>query len=218
MSVSSNEVSPSRTDSPVAGERGSQVAFAISLVGVLVTSAALLSCKGQSTHERRDMTFLPPREIVQGPIDTGTLQSTQDTTHCLRQMPARVVAQGRIRKEVHAGPPGYGETPDQDERDTILVLVLPGPIPVCADPAHGDTVAVVHASALQLVYVPRNALEHLGEAVTVYGRLEEAVFGWHFTSVVLHVDSIPELRVTPVRTHTTLLRTQLSRRAVGRGA
>src|SRR5260370_13081685 len=128
-------------------------------------------------------------------------------------MPARVVAKGWICKEVHLGPPGYGETPDQDERDTILVLVLPGPIPVCTDPAHGGTAAVVHTSAVQLVYVPRNALEHVGETITVYGRLEEAVFGWHFTAVVLHVDSIPALRVTPVRIHTTMLRTHLSCRA-----
>src|SRR6266536_5060839 len=160
-------------------------------LGVLVTGAALLSCKGHATQQQRDITLLPPPEGASGPIDTVTLQSANDATHCLRQIPARVVARGRIRKEVHLGPPGYGETPDEDKRDTILVLVLPGPIPVCADPEHGDTVAVVHPSALQLVYVPRNALEHVGEAVTVYGQLEEAVLGWHYTEVVLHVDSIP---------------------------
>src|SRR6266571_6046291 len=186
------------------------------LVAVLVASVASLGCKGQTTHEQRDITLLPLPSTAHGPVDTGTLlQSTNDTTRCLRQMPARVVARGRIRKDVHLGPPGYGETPDQDKRDTILVLVLPGPIPVCADPEHGDTEAVVHTSALQLVNVPRNALEHVGEAVTVYGRLEEAVFGWHFTSVVLHVDSIPALQLTPVRTHTTMLPTRVGGHGVG---
>lgn len=142
--------------------------------------------------------------------DTLPLQSTADTARCLHQIPAHVVAEGRLGKEVHLGPPGYGETPNQDERDTILVLVLPHPIPVCADPEHGDTVAVVHAAKLQLMYVTRDALNHVGEDLVVFGQLEEAVFGWHFTDVILHVDSIPSLTPLPSRSdhaHVTLVPT-----------
>ena len=167
-------------------------------VMALVTALAVLACPSsrRDSQPRRNLTFLKIQPPHSTPIDT-TLQSIADTTHCLRQMPARVVARGRLRKEVHLGPPGYGETPQRDERDTIVVLVLPRSIPVCAVPHRGDTVAVVHASALQLVYAPRNVLDHMGEEFTVYGRLEEAVWGWHFTNVVLHVDSIPDLPGKP---------------------
>jgi hypothetical protein len=157
-------------------------------------AAAILACPGagRDIQQRRHIAFLKTLPPDSAPLDT-TLQSMADTTRCLRQMPARVVARGQLRKEVHLGPPGYGETPQQDERDTIVVLVLPRPISVCVDPHSGDTSAVIHATALQLIYPPRNVLDRIGEEFTVYGRLEEAVWGWHFTNVVLHVDSIPDL-------------------------
>ena len=167
---------------------------------LLVTGLAVLACpsSGRNSQPPRNITLLETHPPHSTQLDTA-LQSIADTTHCLRQMPARVVARGRLRKEVHLGPPGYGETPERDERDTIVVLVLPTSISVCSDPLRGDTVPVVHSSALQLVYAPRKVLDHTGEEFTVYGRLEQAVWGWHFTNVVLHVDSIPDLpgKATP---------------------
>jgi len=183
-------------------------------VVMLIASAALVSCRGADSRSERDIKLVQPRELANRSIDTTTLQSAEDTTQCLHQLPARVVARGRLRKEVHLGPPGYGETPEQDRRDTILVLVVSHPIPVCADPERGDTAGAVLAQALQLVYAPRNGLEHIGETVMVFGGLEEAVFGWHYTNVVLHVDSIPQLRVSRPKAHTTVLRSGLGVRIV----
>ena len=173
------------------------------LTWCLVGCAICLSCTDQPPQQSRDISFLPQTKIGPHSGDTRPLQSEADTVPCLRQFPARVVARGRIHKEVHLGPPGYGETPDEDRRDTILVLVLPRVMPVCGGPERGDSTAIIRTDSLQLVYPPRDALDHVGDTVTVFGGLEEAIWGWHYKKVVLHVDSIPALRILRQRRRLT---------------
>jgi hypothetical protein len=96
------------------------------------------------------------------------------------------------------GPPGYGETPAKDERDTIVVLVLPIALKVCIVPRpRSDTGSIYAATRLQLRGAPRTVLEHIGNTVTVFGKLSEAVWGGEFTRIVLYTDSIPEIRRRP---------------------
>ena len=96
---------------------------------------------------------------------------------------------------MHLGPPGYGETPDQDRRDTIVVLVLRAAVRVCPDTTgsvHGPSPARVRR--LQLVQVPHSTLDEVGRAVTAYGSVEEATWGGQYTPFILRADSSPALR------------------------
>src|SRR5258708_6462662 len=52
---------------------------------------------------------------------------------CLPVQPSKLWLSGTLKQEVRLGPPGYGETPERDEKDTILVLHLDAPVRVCAD-------------------------------------------------------------------------------------
>jgi len=102
---------------------------------------------------------------------------------------------GVLRLEVHLGPPGYGETPARDERDTILVLELPSPIPVCPDFGQNSRDSVAHIRRLQLTGRALDGFKALGTRVTVYGSLSRAALGSDFLPVGLSADSIPELRL-----------------------
>jgi hypothetical protein len=114
---------------------------------------------------------------------------------CLPRWPARVAVSGTLRREVHPGPPGYGETPSEDERDTVVVLVPDRALTACADSA--DAARGVRPRSLrriQLVHVPRSTLAAVGSHVTVYGGLDEATWGSHFTPFVIFTDSIPAIQ------------------------
>jgi hypothetical protein len=99
-----------------------------------------------------------------------------------------------LRQEVHLGPPGYGESPSEDRRDTIIVIVPPRPVPVCPGP-DSATRTMLRVADLQLLNVPHSILAASGREVTAYGTLEEATWGWHYTPILLRVDSIPVLRL-----------------------
>ena len=111
---------------------------------------------------------------------------------CIGLSPTKARLAGRLAREVHLGPPGYGENPKTDAKDTILVLVLSEPVRGCSTerPQGADTAS----SHIQLLGRARDGFSHLGETVTVYGELSEAVWGWHFTPLVFDVDSIPAFR------------------------
>jgi len=139
----------------------------------------------------------PPRDLALAPAATATAPATiarppGDPAYCAQIWPARVAVRGQLRREVHPGPPGYGETPLQDRRDTIVVLILPAPLAVCVDSVdRPGRPAFRTVDRLQLTRsVPRVVS---GALVTVFGTLTPAAWGWHHTPVILEVDSIPAL-------------------------
>ena len=108
----------------------------------------------------------------------------------------RVALRGVVRREIRLGPPGYGETPATDRRDTIAVLILPAPISLCADSAlHAPGEPPVRDKRVALRTVPREILSLEGETVIVYGLLGEATFAWEYGPLVMRVDSVPAARV-----------------------
>jgi hypothetical protein len=99
-----------------------------------------------------------------------------------------------LKQEVHLGPPGYGETPERDKRDTIVVLALDTSITVCGDESLGPKEPRQYrVQRVQLIGNAGTATTHVGASVLVFGGLSRATWGWQFTDVVLGVDSIPEL-------------------------
>jgi hypothetical protein len=114
---------------------------------------------------------------------------------CVPLRPTRVSVTGVLRREVHLGPPGYGETPSHDERDTILVVELLTSIPVCPDFAQNPRDTVARVQRLQLTGPASEGFKPIGSRVRVYGSLTRAVRGTDFLPVVLWADSIPGLRL-----------------------
>lgn len=96
-----------------------------------------------------------------------------------------------VERKVY-GPPGYGETPAQDLRTTILILKLRQPItvepvpPVSQDNPNGDTFK--HVSEVQL-FVSQSqiadARKLVGHTVTATGTLNEAITASQYTKVWL---------------------------------
>lgn len=86
--------------------------------------------------------------------------------------------EGRLIERTFLGPPGFGETPAQDVREKVLVLVLPRAISVePAERAQPEDVAK-HIRQIQLLILPQerkdSARKLLGKNVVVTGILNEA--------------------------------------------
>lgn len=112
---------------------------------------------------------------------------------CLPLSPVHLTLRGRVRREVHLGPPGYGENPKTDDRDTIYVLALSDSVRVCGDVEVSRDIKPIAVTTVQLLSPPHAIVSTVGMDVSVCGRLGRAVLGWHFLPVHIRVDSIPEV-------------------------
>jgi hypothetical protein len=106
--------------------------------------------------------------------------------------------EGTLIERKEYGPPGYGETPAKDEKDTILVLKLSSPITVqptanaeVSGSASLDTVKDVHE--LQL-YIPQSKVADvrklIGKIVVAVGTLNEAAAPSQYTKVWMDTQSV----------------------------
>lgn len=102
-----------------------------------------------------------------------------------------------IERKVY-GPPGYGETPAKDERDTILILKLSHPItvgPTANAEASGSASLDIekHVHEVQL-FVDRSrtaeARKLLGKVVVAGGTLNEAAAPSQYTKVWLDTKTL----------------------------
>ena len=140
---------------------------------------------------------LLPRGPASGQDSVAAIARSRDVvadSSCVPLSPYRVSLTGILRREVHLGAPGYGESPERDERDTILVLELPQDIPVCPDLTQSKHDSVAHVSRVQLTGDARDGFDALGSRVTAFGALSRAVWPTDFLPVGLRTDSIPALR------------------------
>lgn len=96
------------------------------------------------------------------------------------------------------GPPGFGETPDRDQRDTILMLKLPRPItvrPSTGVASKGDPNLDIfrHVHEVQLFF-PRDlqfdAEKMVGNVVIVSGTLNERVAPSDYTDVWMDITAL----------------------------
>src|ERR1044071_1778577 len=117
----------------------------------------------------------PPREpadlrlAVQQSTRTPSIelrpQARMQPSGCLS--PGSIRLRGVLRKELHAGPPGYGENPATDERDTVVALVLPAPVALCRDSVSGKPrEAPLVGRRISLWHVTESALDAIGQTVT----------------------------------------------------
>lgn len=161
--------------------------------------SCLWACKRstESVARSRDLTLAPQGSAS---IPTTPPQVLVPAPgHCLPVMPASVRLTGILEETHRLGPPGYGETPEKDAVLTIYVLHLTEPVDVCASRiANIPRPAVSGVAMIQLNGVPDAATvrRHVGERMSVYGRLDRKTWASDFTEVTLWVDSIPDRRAT----------------------
>lgn len=163
----------------------------------------LLACE-PTRHERRSAT----QESARSRSVTGQLPpdsqngAVHSTSHgCLEVWPSTVQLAGILRAEERLGPPGYGESPEQDERITIYLLVLDEAEDVCAEsggnqsPLKTDVRNLQLTGNLDLGVLRRN----IGGHVLIYGSLFHRSWGTDFTDVVLRAESLRVLKPSPGR-------------------
>lgn len=93
---------------------------------------------------------------------------------------------GVLEKRVYFGPPNYGETPEEDAKETALILKLDAPIDVSGVSLGGDS-TLTDQSEIQLIYP--HPLED-GACFTVTGALFEGHTGHHITDVLMDVTAV----------------------------
>ena len=165
--------------------------------------AALLLSLATACSDRpapaRHIAFPPSDQKPQPPEPKQLVVPTEG--HCLPVWPTPVLLTGIVEQEHHLGPPGYGESPQIDEKLTIYVLRLARPFAVCADADPADPRPQVDSVTLMQLtgkVDPDRLKEWIGETVSVFGALHDQTLSHDFTSVIIDVDSIPMLRSTSV--------------------
>ncbi len=137
-------------------------------------------------------------------VAPGTCQAKQrpvsDTAHepVFIYDATGVRLEGRLERRNVYGPPGYGETPAQDERDTILILKLLHPITV--EPAAGvvpkdnpNAETFKHVREVQLFVqhaASSDADKMVGRLVVASGVLNEHVAPSDHTDVWMAVKTL----------------------------
>ena len=113
----------------------------------------------------------------------------------LHYEPAQAQLTGRIEAETDYGPPGFGRTPDEDERLTAIVLALDTPITIAADPASDiNTETFSGVRRIQLMRNDRNMDAALaGRRVRVTGRFFTPTTGQWAAPVAMRVERIEPL-------------------------
>lgn len=108
--------------------------------------------------------------------------------------PNEVVLKGKIVKKYAYGPPGYGESPDIDEKIVYYVLLLNQTINVKGDENTPNSDTFKDVREIQLVYFDIDKLKALNnKLVSIKGTLFQAFSGHHYTDVLMNIESIDEI-------------------------
>jgi hypothetical protein len=98
-----------------------------------------------------------------------------------------VTVSGLLKTKMFYGPPGYGEDPKSDARETAYILYLNHPIQIPMENSGGGAVY----SKMQVVYDNPKLLRKLvGRKVTVSGDLFESMTGHHHTEILIQASGI----------------------------
>jgi len=161
-----------------------------------VAIAILLSVQCSRQHDNdRDLTLVPPGEVQQA-LPTPLAALPNDSA-CVPLWPVPVRLTGVLRAEQRLGPPGYGETPKQDEKISIFVLHLNTAIDVCADRTPDNPQPVLKAVKVLQVTGKLDldrAKRQIGLQTILFGTLYRRAWGSDFTEVLIRVDSMPRQR------------------------
>jgi hypothetical protein len=135
------------------------------------------------------------------PPPASVIPASDDPPGCLHYEPSKSVLRGTLTRVIRYGPPNFGEDTLHDERLTVPILRLDSVIAVCGSPndeQNSESERDVREVQLVARGSARRPLPRSGDVV-VYGELFHWITGWHFTHVLLTVDSIRPDRPAPPR-------------------
>jgi len=138
-----------------------------------------------------------PNVVVSLGLFLAAAQIVLAADACLTYEPARVELTGKVSEKQAFGPPGYGEDPAHDKRETYFVLALSAPLCVTGDPkSQTNNESETDVREVQLVFASGQSLRRawLDHNISVSGTLFHAVTGHHRTKVLIQVT---ETRLEP---------------------
>ena len=99
------------------------------------------------------------------------------------------IIEGRIKMEKYYGPPGYGETPEIDQKRTAIILVLKSKICVVKDPKlNYIDITTRDTIADEIHLAPSSDMEFTeGGIVKVQGSFYSAYSGYHKRKLLMSV-------------------------------
>jgi hypothetical protein len=116
---------------------------------------------------------------------------------CAHYEPEVVHLSGHLSIDKEYGPPNYGETPAKDEKLHVAILHLTHPLDVCGDTR--DATTSESFKGLQVVQLNFSNLHtdpkrYVDQNISVKGTLYRGISGYHYTDVLMTVDSVAVVR------------------------
>ncbi len=126
-----------------------------------------------------------------GASEIGAQNPVPSVAPCLHYEPHVVRVTGKLVTEPHYGPPNFGETPDEDKKLDVPVLLLSHAVDVCGNPTSAtDQDTVRNVQKVQVVAVHLKVKTFVGQQISLIGHLYEAFTANHYTKVLIFADSI----------------------------
>ena len=156
--------------------------------------------KGVDHHSKRALAALGAAALFMGHLGACAAQQkvASGTAPVYQYDSAGIRLEGTLTERKVYGPPGYGETPAKDERDTILVLKLSQAIsvqPTANAQANGSASLDPQKNVQEVqLFVDRSqtaeAHKLLGKVVVAVGTLNEAAAPSQYTKVWLDTKTL----------------------------
>jgi hypothetical protein len=120
----------------------------------------------------------------------GSLTCSVASAACLHYDGNPVVLTGVVIERTFYGPPGYGESPKEDTRETQALLRLD--VPLCVDATDPGVIYDRADNQHEITLLPnwKHIEPYLGRRVEVTGTLSGALTGHHHTDVLMTVKRI----------------------------
>jgi hypothetical protein len=116
---------------------------------------------------------------------------------CAHYDPEIVKLSGQLSIDDHYGPPNFGEHPATDEKLHVAILHLTQPLDVCGDNRSdltGESFKGLRSVQMNFVNLTQDPKYLAGKTIAVQGKLYRAHSGYHFTEVLMTVDSVRVVR------------------------
>lgn len=120
----------------------------------------------------------------------ATALSVQAQRKQVHYGPEKVAVTGKVVSRTFYGPPGYGENPKTDSRESQYLLLLDRPIDVLSTPEFETERGVKQITLVVVDFKATPVRPWLHQRVTIEGTLFHAITGHHHTRVLIEVSTI----------------------------
>ena len=120
----------------------------------------------------------------------ATALSAQAQRKQVHYGPEKVALTGRVVSRTFYGPPGYGENPKTDSRESQYILLLDRPIDVLGSPDDEAERGVKQITLVVSDFKATPVRPWLHQRVVIEGTLFHAITGHHHTRVLIEVSTV----------------------------